>query len=115
MKHFRTKHDFQIKCFVLHVSDFLSEITIINLNVYMNFQIVTFQISAVVFRLSASELLIQSIGEDMFFCLQTKAVDCEETGNISYEDFYAKLSSQQGVLLLRTSSQTHQNKDFSVI
>ncbi|XP_053383939.1 bridge-like lipid transfer protein family member 3B isoform X2 [Mercenaria mercenaria] len=59
-------------------------------------------VSAVVFRLSGTELLIQSVGEDIFFCLQTKAVDCEETGNITYEDFYAKLSAQNGVV--RTSA-----------
>ncbi|XP_060600792.1 bridge-like lipid transfer protein family member 3B isoform X2 [Ruditapes philippinarum] len=55
-------------------------------------------VSAVVFRLSGIELLIQSIGEDMFISLQTKAIDCEETGNTPYEDFYAKLSSQNGVV-----------------
>ena len=49
------------------------------------------------FRLSDTELSIQTVGEDMFFCLHTQALECEETGNIMYEDFYAKLSNQKGV------------------
>ncbi|XP_052224963.1 UHRF1-binding protein 1-like isoform X2 [Dreissena polymorpha] len=62
-------------------------------------------VSVVVFRLSGSEISIQTEGEDMFFCLQTRAIDCEETGNIVYEDFYNKLSSNGGIIRIPASTQ----------
>lgn len=49
-----------------------------------------------VFRLSGSEVLIQGINDDIYFSLHTQSVDFEETGNIVYEDFYSKLSTQEG-------------------
>ena len=54
------------------------------------------QVSAIVFRLSGLELLLQGTGPDIFAKLQTQKIDIEETGNIVYEDFYSKLSSSRG-------------------
>jgi len=46
--------------------------------------------------LSGSELLVQSVGDDIIVSLHTQCIDCEETGNIVYEEFYNKLSASQG-------------------
>lgn len=55
-------------------------------------------VSAVVFRLSGLELLLQGNGPDVFARLQAKKIDVAETGNIVYEEFYSKLSSSRGII-----------------
>ncbi|WAR03200.1 UH1BL-like protein [Mya arenaria] len=64
-------------------------------------------VSAVVFRLTGSELSIQGKGEDIFFSLQTRCIDVEETGNIIYEDFYSKLSATSGIIRRPAVSRRH--------
>ncbi|KAL4224791.1 UHRF1 (ICBP90) binding protein 1-like [Mactra antiquata] len=65
-------------------------------------------VSVIVFRLSGTELSIQNYGNDLIVGLQTKCVDCHETGNIIYEDFYAKLSSSTGVMKTAANIEGHE-------
>ena len=69
---------------------------VINVSVSTCMNIMIFQVSAIVFRLSGLELLLQGMGPDVFARLQTQKIDVEETGNVVYEDFYTKLSSSRG-------------------